>query len=57
MPQSSRHAALSLLLELSLHRAKLNKLLETVSLLLQLGRETVCVMCVCVCVCVCVVCR
>ena len=37
VPQSSRHVALSLLLELSLHRAKLHKLLEIVFLLLQLS--------------------
>ena len=37
VPQSSRHAALSLLLELSLHRAKLHKLLGIVFLLLQLA--------------------
>ena len=41
VPQSSRHAALSLLLELSLHRAKLHKLLEVVFLLLQLAGGTV----------------
>ena len=47
VPRTSRQAALSLLLELSLHRAKLNKLLEIVFLLLLLAR-------VCVCECVCV---